>query len=62
MAAMPQIRAGIARLQQARATTARNADARAAAVQAEAHQRCQDSRSRIEKLRGIEKNCNAPAR
>lgn len=62
MAAMPQIRAGIARLQQARVATARNADARAAAVQAEAHQRCQDSRSRIEKLRGVEKNCSAPAR
>lgn len=62
MAAMPQIRAGVARLQQARAATARNADARAAAAQAEAHQRCQDSRSRIEKLRGVEKDCSAPAR
>jgi NTE family protein len=62
MAAMPQIRAGIARLQQARVAAVRGADARAAAIQAEAHQRCQDSRSRIEKLRGVEKNCSAPAR
>ena len=62
MAAMPQIRAGVARLQQANAAAARSADARAAAVQAEAQQRCQDSRSRIEKLRGKEKDCSAPAR
>lgn len=62
MAAMPQIRAGIARLQQARASSARDARARAAAAQAEAHRRCQESRTRIEKLRGIEKDCNAPVR
>ncbi len=61
MAAMPQIRAGIARLQQAHATTVRNAEARAEAAKAEAYQRCQDSRSRIEKLRGKEKDCSAPA-
>lgn len=61
-AAMPQIRAGIARLQQARTDTARNADARAAAQQAEALQRCQDSRTRIEKLRGVVKDCSPAAR
>ncbi|KRG44536.1 Patatin [Stenotrophomonas pictorum JCM 9942] len=62
MAAMPQIRAGVARLQQARVASARSADARAAALQAEAVQRCQDSRSRIDKLRGKEKDCGAQAR
>ncbi len=62
MAAMPQIRAGVARLQQARATSARNSQTQAAAAQAEAQQRCQDSRTRIEKLRGVVKDCAAPVR
>lgn len=62
MAAMPQIRAGVARLQQARATSARNAQTQAAAAQAEAQQRCQDSRTRIEKLRGVVKDCSPVAR
>lgn len=62
MAAMPQIRAGVARLQQARATSARNAQTQAAAAQAEAQQRCQDSRTRIEKLRGVVKDCGASVR
>lgn len=57
MAMMPQIRAGVQRLQQARAQEARNAQNRAAANAAEAHRRCQDSRSRLEKLRGKEKAC-----
>lgn len=62
MAAMPQIRAGIARLQQAHATSARDADARAGAAAAEAYQRCLDGRSRLDKLRGKEGDCAAPAR
>ncbi len=62
MAAMPQIRAGVARLQQAQTAAVRSAEARTAAAQAEAQQRCQDSRSRIEKLRGVVKDCSAPAR
>ncbi|MCG8274965.1 patatin-like phospholipase family protein [Stenotrophomonas sp. NLF4-10] len=62
MAAMPQIRAGVQRLQQARLQQLRDAQARASAAAAEAYQRCQDSRSRLEKLRGKEKDCAAPVR
>ena len=60
MAAMPQIRAGIARLQQARAQQTLHAQARASAAATEAYQRCLDSRSRLDKLRGKEGDCVAP--
>ena len=61
MAAMPQIRAGVQRLQQARLQQLRDAQARTNAAAAEAYQRCQDSRSRLQKLRGKEKDCAAQA-
>ena len=61
MAAMPQIRAGVQRLQQARLQQLRDAQARTNAAAAEAYQRCQDSRSRLQKLRGKEKDCATQA-
>ena len=61
MAAMPQIRAGVQRLQQARAQQARDAQTRASAAATEAYQRCLDGRSRLDKLRSKEGDCAAPA-
>ena len=62
LAAMPQIREGISRMQQARLQQARDAQARADAAAAQAYQRCQDSRSRLEKLRGKVKDCTPEKR
>ena len=55
MAAMPQIRAGVAKLQQqrAQAATAQSEQRR------QAHQACLDARSRMDKLRGNETMCSA---
>ena len=61
MAAMPQIRAGVQRLQQARAQQVRDAQTRASAAATEAYQRCLDGRSRLDKLRSKEGDCAAPA-
>ena len=60
LAAMPQIRAGVQRLQQARTQQTRNAETRASAAAAEAYQRCLDGRSRLDKLRGKDGDCTAP--
>ncbi|AXI82521.1 patatin-like phospholipase family protein [Xylella taiwanensis] len=58
IAVIPQIRAKLAQLQQQRIQTARKTANQSVAEAIEAYRRCQNSRTRWEKLRGKEKDCS----